>query len=394
MRPCPTVLSIQTTTLGNRVYNETLRAHFADADDLRFVPQWIGEGRTVPERVLYRAMDVRVPIKAVARSRADLRRVRNEAASAMLARGMVSRYVRARGLPDVLHFHTQVMALLSTGWMRRVPTVLTTDATARNHAALESEPAWTHEPSIALDRRAFRAAARSVFWSEWAAGSAVEAYGLDPARVRVIPPGVPLDRFGAAAARPDSPDGRGPVRLLFVGNRVRMKGGDDLIEVFRHHLTGRAELHVVTGDRLGDVPPGVTVHRSVAAYSPEWFALYASADAFVLPTRRDPFGLVFVEAMAAGLPVVGTTVNAVPEIVADGETGLLVPPGDRPALARALDRLVDDAALRQRMGRAGRARAAEQFDLTANTARLGACFLEVAEEARRGAAPSRGAAAP
>jgi glycosyltransferase involved in cell wall biosynthesis len=380
MRSRPTVLSIQTNILGNEVYNRTLRTHFERAGDLSFVPRWLGEGRTLPERLLYRAMDVRLPGKAVARSNVDLRRARNEAATAMLARGLVTRHVRTHGPPDVLHFHTQVLALMSTDWMRRLPTVLTTDATALNHVALEDQPPWTHRPSIALDRRAFRAAARCVFWSQWAADSAAEGYGLDPDRVLVIPPGVPVHEFQSACPSPPPSGSSNPVRLLFVGNRLGVKGGYDLMEVFRESLVGRAELHIATGDALGEVPPGVTVHRGVRAYTPEWFALYAASDVFVLPTKTDPFGLVFIEAMAAGLPVVGTNVNAVPEIVEDGVTGLLVPPGDPRALAQALGRLVDAPDTRRQMGAAGRARAAELFDMATNVDRLGDCFRTVAGE--------------
>ena len=370
------VLSVQSASLGNGVYSQTLRMHFDGSPRIDLDAAWLGEGRTMSERLLYRAMDVRLPGATVAAHNLDVRRARNEAACGMLARGLVGRHVRTDGRPDVLHFHTQVPALLSVDWMRRIPTVLTTDATARNHAAMEPQPAWTHRPSIALDRRAFRAAARAVFFSAWARDSAVEPYGLDPDRALVIPPGVPTERFDA----PDRSDrsGRLPV-LLFVGNQFEAKGGMDVLDVFQRELAGQAELHVATGDRLPEMPPGVTVHHGVRAYSPEWFALYAAADVFVLPTRIDRYGLVFLEAMAAELPVVAARLNAVPEIVAEGETGLLVPPADRPALARALRSLVDDAGLRRRLGAAGRARACAYFDMTLNLDRLGACFEEAGE---------------
>src|SRR5260221_14071446 len=86
---------------------------------------------------------------------------------------------------------------------------------------------------------------------------------------------------------------------------------------------------------------------------------------------HDPFpislweglALVSLEAMAAGLPVVATRVSAVPEAVVDGETGLLVPPRDPSSLAGALRRLAEDPALRERLGRAGRARVRERFGL-------------------------------
>ncbi|EQD38607.1 glycosyl transferase group 1 [mine drainage metagenome] len=86
---------------------------------------------------------------------------------------------------------------------------------------------------------------------------------------------------------------------------------------------------------------------------------YASADLFVLPSHMEPFGIVLLEAMAAGLPVVATSVGGIPEVVHSGLTGLLVPPRDPAALARALDTLVADPQLRSRFGDRGRARAEE-----------------------------------
>ena len=89
--------------------------------------------------------------------------------------------------------------------------------------------------------------------------------------------------------------------------------------------------------------------------------LMAACDVFVLASLWEGFGLVFAEAMAAGRPVVGTNVSAVPEVVADGETGLLVPPRDPRALAAALLRLLGDPEERRRMGRNGYARVRERF---------------------------------
>jgi glycosyltransferase involved in cell wall biosynthesis len=91
----------------------------------------------------------------------------------------------------------------------------------------------------------------------------------------------------------------------------------------------------------------------------------ARADVFVLSSRSEGLPMAILEAMAAGLPVVATDVGGIPELVADGETGLLVPPGDADALAAALQRLVADAELRRRLGDAARARVEERFSLAA-----------------------------
>jgi glycosyltransferase involved in cell wall biosynthesis len=97
------------------------------------------------------------------------------------------------------------------------------------------------------------------------------------------------------------------------------------------------------------------VHRDVTAHSERWLDLWRGADLFVLPTRDEAFGIVFQEAAAAGLAAIGTRLNAVPEIVQDGETGLLVLPGDLKALARAIDWLLAQPDTRRDMGMRGRA---------------------------------------
>jgi glycosyltransferase involved in cell wall biosynthesis len=91
-------------------------------------------------------------------------------------------------------------------------------------------------------------------------------------------------------------------------------------------------------------------------------AILAASDALVLPSLANeclPFAIL--EAMSAGLPVVGTDVAGIPEEIADGETGYVVPPGDADALAAAIGRLADDPARARAMGEAGRRRAAAEF---------------------------------
>src|SRR4029453_15401463 len=101
-------------------------------------------------------------------------------------------------------------------------------------------------------------------------------------------------------------------------------------------------------------------------------------DLFVLPTRDEAFGIVYQEAGAAGLPSIGTRMNAVPEIVRDGDTGLLVMPADQPALARAIDTLLASPDLRRDLGPRGRGFVAAAADPERYRRALAAAIRRVA----------------
>ena len=103
---------------------------------------------------------------------------------------------------------------------------------------------------------------------------------------------------------------------------------------------------------------------------------YAAADAFCLPSFAEGLPVVLMEAMAMEIPCVATHIAGIPELIRDGEDGLLVPPSDVDALVKALARLMDDGELRRRMGKSGRARVVEHYDLRRNVERLAAIFAE------------------
>ena len=153
--------------------------------------------------------------------------------------------------------------------------------------------------------------------------------------------------------------------LLAIGRVVPQKGFDVLIEAFAqarlesHDLLiagegpERAALQKLVRDRcLSD-----RVHFLGRADRPKTVALFKGCSFFVLPSRMEPFGIVNLEAMASGKAVVASRVGGVPEVVLDGETGLLIPPGDPGALALALQRVAGDETLRARLGASGQARA-------------------------------------
>lgn len=273
---------------------------------------------------------------------------------------------------QALYFHTQVTSLASIDLMKRVPTVLSLDATPINYDSLGA--VYSHKPAgfgpvdrfaYWLNRTAFRAAKALVSWSDWAKKSLVEDYGVPEERVTVIPPGVPIPSLHDRIDRKPND----PTRVLFVGGDFERKGGRLLLEAYRQRLRGRAELHLVTRSAV-EPEPGVHVYRNVSANSSTMTRLFAESDVFALPTLGDTLGIVLLEAAAAGLPVVSTRVAAIPEVVQDGVTGLLVPPADPQALGDALVRLVEDDALRTRLGAAGRARAERDFDARRNAGRV------------------------
>ncbi len=110
---------------------------------------------------------------------------------------------------------------------------------------------------------------------------------------------------------------------------------------------------------------------------PQHQAVVLAADLYVHPAIVEPFGIVLVEAMAAGLPVVATRVGGIPEVVAEDETALLVEPADPAALAAAVERLYTDRTTRERLGNAGRRRFERDFRLSTMIDRLEACLREM-----------------
>lgn len=333
---------------------------------------------TPAERVVRRLMCAGPAPGSSAAASLALPRLRHELHAGVLAARRIRALERSGNAFDVIHFHTQATAYASLGRMRRTRSVVSIDVTQR--LASGEVPAGLarldYAPNAVMDRRVFRAAAAITATSRWAADDLLRDQPRLAERVHVMPYPVPLDGFEAGwiderAAR--SPEA--PVRVLFIGGDWVRKGGPELLEAWRAGgFAERACLDVVTdwpGVTALDAG-GLAVHRGVRAYTPAWFQLWRRADLFAMPTRGEAFGMVFQEAAAAGLPAIGTRINAIPEIVQHGATGLLVPPDDPRALADALRRLVDDPALRTRLGGAARARIEQIASFDRYAARLGA----------------------
>jgi glycosyltransferase involved in cell wall biosynthesis len=289
------------------------------------------------------------------------------------ARRMVG---RARPF-DVLFLHTQTLSLFLRGVMRRVPAVISADATPAN---IDEAWPWHQKGNRhveAVKRRlvstALRRATYVMPWSEWCARSLVDDYGVAPGRARTVRPGVDVEAWGAGRR-----ESGGPLRVLFVGGIFERKGGPDLLAALKG-LEVDWECDIVTKSEVAG-GERVRVHRDLDQADPRLRSLFAAADVFVLPTGGDAMPFAILEAMAAGLPVLSTRVGAVPEVVVDGATGILVRPGDVAALTEALQRLVAQPELRREMGAAGRRRAGELFDEKVNGPRVLELLKAAADE--------------
>ncbi len=174
----------------------------------------------------------------------------------------------------------------------------------------------------------------------------------------------------------------GPL-VLFVGRLVYYKGLDVLLEAMctcpgRLLVIGCGPLDASLRARATQLGLDSRVEFLGQVPAETLIAYYRAADVFVLPSTEstEAFGVVQVEAMACGVPVVSTDLSTgVPWVNEHGVTGLVVPPGDRHALARAIRTLLADPALRLKMGKAGRRRAGERF----TASRMVADFIDVIE---------------
>ncbi|MCH7540918.1 MAG: glycosyltransferase family 4 protein [Proteobacteria bacterium] len=280
---------------------------------------------------------------------------------------------------DMVHVHTPVAALIGRIAARRagVPRIVYTAHGFYFHDRM----AWPMRAAfIALEWLAGRVTdvlftqaredAETARRLGLCRGGVVEAIGngVDPGRF--YPPGPDDARRSELRAALGAP--AGAVVVMMIGRLVAEKGYLELFEAM-----GRVDAVLwVVGERLESdrrsaveaAVAGLEEHPELAqrirflGYRRDVPELLRAADIFTLPSHREGMPRSIIEAMMTGLPVVATDIRGSREEVVPGETGLLVPVGDSEVLAEALGRLVGDAALRRRLGRAGRVRALELYD--------------------------------
>ncbi len=262
--------------------------------------------------------------------------------------------------PDIVHLNSSKAGILGslaaalTGVRIRVFTV--------NGWAFFTFDGWLRSRILRRVGRLIRVLATQVICvshEELRRGLAAET--CRPDRSVVIHNAVDVHRF-----RPGPGSENGRTHLISVG---RLQWPKDFITFAGalRRLPRESFEALVVGDgpdreKIAETANGVLELAGNRDDVPE---LLAVSDAFVLSTTSEGLPLAVLEAMAAGLPVVASAVGGVPELVADGETGFLVPSRDEEALGEALGKLIADPDLRRRMGSAGRARAEAEFDLPA-----------------------------
>jgi glycosyltransferase involved in cell wall biosynthesis len=308
----------------------------------------------------------------------------NWSARSSLAAWDEVRRARCQSRADAVFYHTQVTALLSP-LHPALPTVISLDATPINYDSVgvhygHASGGRAERLKLWANQQALARADALVTWCAWARDSLVADYGVAAERVTVIAPGVDLERWPRRTQQPLA-EHRLP-RLLFVGGDFARKGGEVLLRAFRAGLDECCELHVVTQTRIAP-SRNLFVYNGVTPNSETLLRLYAEADIFVFPSLGDCAPLAVPEAMAAGLPVISTRVGAVPEMVAAGRTGLLVPAGDADALRASIEELLAQPDARARMGAAARRVVEANYDAQRNAQRL-LDVLKAVTDRRRG----------
>lgn len=231
-------------------------------------------------------------------------------------------------------------------------------------------------------------AAAVVFVSEAVRSSVLSPTGKPAVRPRlrraqVISNGVDTARFTPPAVRCPAP----PFIVSFVGRLSSEKGVEVLLAAARR-LAGRTDLRLLMAGDGSLRPPVEEAVRDPAiplqylGFQEDVLPVYHGSQAVLVPSLSEGQGLSALEAMACGLPVIASRVGGLPEVVVEGETGVLIPPGDADALAKTLDAMAAEPDRAWQMGQAGRKRVEARFSLDRMLDRLAALYLDVVQGAR------------
>jgi glycogen synthase len=316
---------------------------------------------------------------------------------------------------DVVHCHTwySMMGGLWAKLLYGIPLVLTTHSLEPLRPWKKEQLGRGYDLSRWIEQTAIHAADAIIAVSRGTRDEILQVYSPDPSRVHVIHNGVDIERFrpqdpAPALARLGIPSDK--PYILFVGRITRQKGVVHLVRALRH-VTPDVQAVLCAGEpdteeigremdsavrALQEQREGVHWVREMVPI-PDLVRLYSGAELFVCPSIYEPFGIINLEAMAAGCPVVASRVGGIPEAVADRETGILVPfeslgaPTYEPRdperfskdLADAVNALLADEGRRKVMGQAGRKRVEDHFSWPAIAERTLDLYRRVADDFKR-----------
>jgi glycogen synthase len=313
---------------------------------------------------------------------------------------------------DIVHCHTwySMMAGLWIKLLYDVPLVVTIHSLEPLRPWKAEQLGRGYELSRWMERTAVEAADAVIAVSEGTRAEVLGCYDLDPARVHVIHNGIDLSVFDTSDPAPAlARYGIDPGKpyILFVGRITRQKGILHLVEALRHV---RPDVQAVLCAGAPDTEEiGEETARAVEALKkvrsgvhwiaemvaiPELVRLYNGAAVFVCPSVYEPFGIINLEAMACRTPVVASAVGGIPEVVVDGETGILVPVKQKPApdfrpedperfardLAAGIDKVLGDPEAAHRMGESSRRRVEDHFSWGAIAQRTLALYERLVAE--------------
>ena len=293
---------------------------------------------------------------------------------------------------DVVHAHTWYadMGAFWISTLYRIPLVVTLHSMEQLRPWKADQLGSGYLLSSWIEKTAVEAAQRVIAVSGGMREDIIRHFRVDPARVVVIHNGIDLERFRYTDAR-DVLARRGVKEpyVLFVGRITDQKGIFDLLEAAPALPDG---VQLVLCASAPDTPEIEERLRRALPYHPNahWIGemvpveevvqLYSHASVFVCPSVYEPFGLINLEAMACGVPVVASAVGGIVEVVQDGVTGSLVEPRHPSQLAAAIGRLLADRSRAREMGRAGRSRVEELFSWDSVAERTERVYAEAVDE--------------
>jgi glycosyltransferase involved in cell wall biosynthesis len=293
-----------------------------------------------------------------------------------------------RGSYDVVHVHgfPSLYWVALASCLVRGPRYVMTEHNVTNR---RRDLPWLRP----VERWVYGRYSRIVAVSQEVSTSLVDWLPQVASKVRVIHNGVPPASFDdraekRAEARADLGVLHDQPVLLFVGGLHYRKGADVLIRAVADPSLSACRLLVCGEGELADdlrasaAELGLGNRVRFLGYRRDVPALMAAADLFVLPSRWEGCPVVILEAMAVGLPIVATAVGGVPELIRGGQEGLLVLPEDSVALAEAIQRLLGDPQLADRLGNQAKARAKREFSADRAAQKMAAFYEEMLEGSR------------